>query len=230
MGHYINFINLIPISVLTASLIGSPHCTAMCGGLVMSMTHSKKDWWLYQFARLLGYLALGALGGMIGKALFTSEVASEFSWIFTWLATAIIGGGLIYSGTRLIFKKAIHFNLIPQAILNSLFKLSQGRAWLTGFFSALLPCGWLHTFVIAAIASASPAKGGAVLLFFWLGTLPALATAPFIKFVASRMGFFSSSRLAGVLLLLAGVGSLSIKIYPSLRSADHAVHSCHENP
>jgi sulfite exporter TauE/SafE len=48
------------------------------------------------------------------------------------------------------------------------------RALLLGLFSALLPCGWLYAFAIAAAGSATALTGAAILLAFWAGNLPFL--------------------------------------------------------
>ena len=46
------------------------------------------------------------------------------------------------------------------------------RAIATGLFTALLPCGWLYVFVVAAAAAGSPVKSAALMAVFWAGTLP----------------------------------------------------------
>jgi sulfite exporter TauE/SafE len=48
------------------------------------------------------------------------------------------------------------------------------RALLLGAMTTLLPCGWLWAFVVAAAGAGSALGGGAVMVAFWLGTVPAL--------------------------------------------------------
>jgi len=49
-----------------------------------------------------------------------------------------------------------------------------GRAMLLGGASALLPCGFLYAFALAAAATARPLSGALVMGSLWLGNLPAL--------------------------------------------------------
>jgi len=49
-----------------------------------------------------------------------------------------------------------------------------GRAVLLGGASALLPCGFLYTFALAAAGTGSPLAGALVMGSLWLGNLPAL--------------------------------------------------------
>src|SRR5207253_860845 len=54
------------------------------------------------------------------------------------------------------------------------------RALLLGSASALLPCGFLYGFALAAAATGSASKGAAVMAAFWLGNLPALLGFGFV--------------------------------------------------
>ncbi len=54
------------------------------------------------------------------------------------------------------------------------------RALLLGSASALLPCGFLYGFALAAAATGGAAKGAAVMAAFWLGNLPALLGFGFV--------------------------------------------------
>ena len=50
------------------------------------------------------------------------------------------------------------------------------RATGMGLLTAFLPCGWLYAFVIIAGGTGSFAAGAAVMIAFWLGTVPVLAS------------------------------------------------------
>ncbi|MBM4091283.1 MAG: sulfite exporter TauE/SafE family protein, partial [Planctomycetes bacterium] len=49
------------------------------------------------------------------------------------------------------------------------------RALTIGLLTALLPCGWLYAFAVVATGTGSIAMGAAVMVAFWLGTVPVLA-------------------------------------------------------
>src|ERR1035438_5341132 len=63
---------LIPLSVFIAGILGSHHCVAMCGGLASSLGKSQIANLTYQFGRLFGYLALGALAACLGGQFMNS--------------------------------------------------------------------------------------------------------------------------------------------------------------
>ena len=62
------------LAVLAASLLGSPHCAAMCGGFVCFYAGSGDRRGVaghvaYHLGRLAAYLTLGVLAGTLGSRL-----------------------------------------------------------------------------------------------------------------------------------------------------------------
>ena len=53
------------------------------------------------------------------------------------------------------------------------------RGAATGLLTTLLPCGWLYMFVATAGGTGHVSAAVAVMLFFWLGTLPMMAAVGF---------------------------------------------------
>ena len=209
-----------PLAIFTASLLGSGHCAAMCGGLVVTIAPSSRNRWFYHLGRGLGYMALGALGAKFGKVILSS---SWLNWASN-IGAALISLGLIFMGVRQFFKSTLHMSAIP--LLSQIHSWSWGRVlnWkfkslsmaAVGLLSALLPCGWLYTFVLGAAAmgatGASPAKGAMVLGFFWLGTLPALSIGPaLVRKLLSPLGELSP-RLSGVVLMALGFLTIFLRM------------------
>ncbi len=205
-------------SVLFTSFAGSLHCVGMCGGLVLTVVQNQRDSFLYQLGRLLGYLALGTLAGLVGKEFFSSS-ALKFIQAFAGLIIFIF---FVWLAKQIWQKKNPHLSLIPASWLLKLqrWSLSQKKGallqppFLIGASSALLPCGWLHTFVIAAITTAKPSEGALTLLLFWLGTLPALTLSGLISSKLKQSLSSFSSKLIAVAVLLAGTSTLALKTYP----------------
>ena len=175
-------------AVLLASLIGSPHCAGMCGPLAIlaaSGQSSRNEWQrllaTYHFSRLLGYIGLGIIAGILGAALDLSGMLLGIQRT----AALFAGGGMIVIGILSLVKfwgrQAFHFAL-PAPVQSLLRKAHQRisrlspipRAAGIGLLTVLLPCGWLYAFVITAAGTANPILGGVVMASFWLGTLPAL--------------------------------------------------------
>lgn len=219
------------IAVLSASLAGSFHCVAMCGGLTaIASGESKKSLYAYHFARLLGYLLLGSAAGYLGHQL----VDQEFSQVLSWASAGLIALALIISGINLFRGRSLHISgftgkLIRKLVPSAMKLTGAKRAASIGISSVFLPCGWLYTFVVAAASTQSLWAGGAVLLAFWMGTLPALlASGLGLNFAFSKLQGFTRTSVA-ILLVILGIATLSSKInkIPNA-SAELGQASCHE--
>lgn len=214
---------LIPLTVLGASLLGSGHCLAMCGGLVLAVGDSTRALIHYHLGRLLGYGLLGALAGLLGAQVHGSGALG----FLPWLASFLIAAGFVTMGARVWARKPLHLFAVPPRLLSGLMALSGRipavRAPMIGFASALLPCGWLHAFVLGAVALGSSNAGALYLTIFWLGTLPALIAAPAL--VRRVLGPFSrfAPRVSGLLLILLGLSTAGAKFWP--RPHDMSCHS-----
>lgn len=218
------------IAVFTTSLLGSLHCVGMCGGLMMNVAKTPKENALYHLGRLVSYLALGTIAGYAGQTIFDHTLFRSFQ-IGTALMTALF---FCWIAIRLWKNQQFHINVIPASILLRIQKMSLrskiiSPAFLIGATSGLLPCGWLHTFVISAVAVQSPLQGSLVLFFFWLGTLPALVAffASTIKLAhqLGQVGKYSSRALA-LIFLVAGIFTIGVKCYPLLQPPSAAEESC----
>ena len=221
---------LIPalyLGVLVSSLTGSLHCVGMCGGLMINVAQNPRDGFFYHFGRLLSYLGLGFIAGYLGDEFFSSSLLRSFQ-LFT---SIIIGLFFCWTAVRVWKKQAFHFNLIPSSTLLKIQSWSLKRKWISPAFligasSGLLPCGWLHTFVIAALATRSPVQGALLLLFFWVGTVPALVTSQFtLQKVSFPIARYSSKVLA-VILLGTGLSTLTLKCYSLLEHPTEVEESC----
>ena len=187
---------------------------------MLNVVRSKKDNAAYQIGRLISYLTLGAVAGLIGSELFSSSMLRAFQ-----LTTSLlIGTFLCWMALRIWRQKPIHFSVIPAFLLVNLQKWSFRQKYISpslliGFSSGLLPCGWLHTFVLASIATRSLFQGSLLLFFFWLGTVPALLFSQTALQKIALPRFKTSSRFLAVLLLALGISNLFLKCYPILSTA-----------
>ncbi len=180
--------NALVLSVLGASLLGSPHCAAMCGGFVCffsgqqdakpsRLTHAT-----YHLGRLISYALLGVAAGVAGAGFDLAGRMAGFQrpaavaagtllifWGLAGLAAAAgIGRGATAApaGFRRFFSGAIARLANKPPIL---------RALSIGLLTALLPCGWLYVFVATAASTGSATNGALVMAVFWAGTVPVLA-------------------------------------------------------
>ncbi|MCW5807902.1 MAG: sulfite exporter TauE/SafE family protein, partial [Deltaproteobacteria bacterium] len=164
--------------VVVASLAGSLHCLAMCGPL--AGVHGARLALAHSLGRLATYVLLGALAGGLGHAL---DLAGELAAV---QRIAILAAGatlVVWAGAQLAVAAGlvrtrtsggVAFRAGLVAIRR---RRPAARAWLAGALVGLLPCGWLWAFVVAAAGTGSPLTGAAVMVAFWLGSLPAMIGA-----------------------------------------------------
>jgi sulfite exporter TauE/SafE len=107
--------------------------------------------------------------------------------------------------------------------------MSHGGPFATGLISALLPCGWLHTFVLGAVATQSPWIGALYLFLFWAGTLPALSLAPLAASRLFQPLAQKAPKISGTFLILLGLATIGIKM-DLLKSEHSHCHSAVEAP
>ncbi len=176
------------LSVLGASLAGSVHCAAMCGGFVAAYAGSNERparraaaHVAYNGGRLVTYLTLGALAGALGHALdlagaalglaHVAAVVTGAVLVVTGFASLVPRSGLVRLGTGPSRGPAV---LLGRLLGRFRDKPASVRALVLGLSSTLLPCGWLYAFVALAAAAGSAGAGAWLMSAFWLGSLPLL--------------------------------------------------------
>jgi sulfite exporter TauE/SafE len=174
----------IALSVLVASLLGSVHCAAMCGGFVCLYAGEARgpaSHVAYNGGRLLSYLLTGAVAGVLGSAVDAAGTLAGISR-FAGLAS---GALLVAWGGAMILRAAGVRGLTPdgaslsQRVLGPLLARTRHRGPTTralaiGVLSTLLPCGWLYAFVVTAAGTGRVTGALLVMAMFWVGTLPAI--------------------------------------------------------
>ncbi len=185
----------LALGVFGASLLGSMHCAAMCGGFAclyggdaardnstrpLLRAHSA-----YHGGRLIAYVVLGAVAGAVGAGI---DQAGELAGVHR--AAAIVAGVLLVVWGLGLLAQALHLRVWPTSwratgsnsasrVIGQLLQRVQSRtpfvrASALGLLTGLLPCGWLYAFVVTAAGTGSAWRGGAFMLLFWAGTVPAL--------------------------------------------------------
>lgn len=233
---------LLPVAA--ASAVGSLHCVGMCGGLIAvaaegssSVRQRLSVQLVYQAGRLVSYLGLGTVAGALGRALDLAGRAAGLGRIGAVIAGATMALWGLWAMLEAAGIKARlpQLRLLPPGALTWLGGLRQRppmvRAALLGGASALLPCGFLYGFALAAAATGSPAKGALVMAAFWLGNLPALLGFGFMMSLALARLRRHLPMLSAVTLFGLGVLTLNQRInlpafafgsITSVSASDHA--------
>lgn len=173
--------NVAVPTVLAASLLGSLHCAAMCGGLVAATTGMRGGapaHAAYNLGRLAAYAVLGALAGGLGRAFALAGVGQgaallSGALLVAWGAHALLAA---LGRVRPLHAPAALSRAFGSALLRTRSFPAWTRAGAVGLLSALLPCGWLWAFTATAAGTGSALAGATVMAVFWLGTLPVLVS------------------------------------------------------
>lgn len=217
-GQLINWLaearSYFPWVSFMAGLGGSLHCVGMCGGLVTATCEKSNDVFRYQIGRLLGYLVLGALAGIIGSFLNFKHVHPLVSLI----PAVFIGLLFIFWGLQNYRGKKAELptpKFLSRLYTKLWFKLVQKnknftKAFFTGLISIFLPCGLLYGVVLGTLAFQHTHEALFSMFFFWLGTVPSMVVAPGI--VQRVIRPFKSKLPKTFAISLMAIGVLTITL------------------
>lgn len=171
------------VAVFMGALLSSAHCIGMCGGFAVTIGMAPQPTMpvvfrqlLYSMGRVVTYAFLGMLAGGAGQRLSAYKLS----------LIGVQQGFSILAGVIMVIIGLSILGVLPRkggrsggSVLAPLFAyfLNARGAW--GFFTAglangFLPCGLVYAALGIALASASPWRGAAVMVFFGLGTTPAM--------------------------------------------------------
>jgi hypothetical protein len=198
----------------------------MCGGfaLVCAGSGGARGTIAYHLGRLLGYVALGGAAGSLGAV---ANLATHAAFGWTGAAATMMGLLLVLQGARILFRPRAAVPLVTlgsrrPSLLRTL-RLAGARllerrdplaALGVGALGAMLPCGWLWAFVASAAGAGDALGGIALMVAFFVGTVPALVGAVLLGTRISARLPRAGPRLGGVVLLVMGLATLAGKLVP----------------
>lgn len=173
-----NGLDLLLIAL--TGLLSAPHCIGMCGGIISTWTLTSRESLVrtllaYNAGRILTYTGIGGFMGFVGSFVEAAGKMVGFQGVAN-----ILGGFFII--LWILNKYTLPFMKWTP------FRWPQVQKWLgenrnkNGFYSVFasglllgfIPCGLTYTMHIRAAATGSVGEGMLTLLFFGIGTLPAL--------------------------------------------------------
>lgn len=217
-----------PLAAFFLGLAGSLHCAAMCGPLVLAVQMARRQdpappappaarFWrgdlvrglAYHGGRIVTYILLGAVSGLMGAALVLAGLQR-------WLSIA--AGGLILLGTLASLSRswgglAAKMVSAARAGFGPLLRnRALGATVLLGGLNGLLPCGLVYIACAAAAAAGGVRGGVATMLAFGLGTAPMMLSMG-LAGRAFRWGnplrwrrvILGCAAVVGVLLIMRGL-------------------------
>lgn len=226
---------------LTLGLLGSVHCIGMCGPLALALPvhhlpESQKPVAivLYNLGRVFTYSLLGIVLGLIGRGIFLTGLQQWFS-IAAGIAI-LFSVYLLLAGKRQqspVFVQRL-YGRVQQLLSWLLKKRGAGSFFLIGAGNGLLPCGMVYIALAGALLSSGIVESALYMLFFGLGTVPAMALFSLFGLRVS-LGFRNRIRrlvplvmvLAGLLLIARGMNLGIPYISPAIHAPGPAVVECH---
>ncbi len=220
-------------------LIGSAHCIGMCGPLVMGLPIFEKSpfqksisIFLYHIGKITSYALLGLMAGLFGKQLFVLNTQQHLSIIIgSIMLVYVIWVFLIHP--KYTIKPFPFFQKPILSGLTQLFKSKKTSSFFViGILNGLLPCGMVYLALGSAMATGKVANGALFMLFFGLGTVPALLM---VSIGGQYMGFVFRRKLQkmlpvfiftmGVVLILRGMNLGIPFISPQIEMGNISCHN-----
>lgn len=193
------------IGSLILGFLGSLHCVGMCGPLTITLLrpeHGAAKFGYYHLGRLATYSVIGMILGLIG---YSFEIMKLQQWVSLFLGLSLLVIFLIPGYRQKIEHSYISsplFLRIKNVLQRNLG--SKSRWTFSGVMNGLLPCGMVLMASALAISAGSVWKSALYMIFFGLGTLPALAL---VSLGSNRLKsiFPKTQRLIPILASISGV-------------------------
>ena len=201
---------------IALGLLGSLHCAAMCGPLMLALpvqTGGPLAFGVgrlgYQLGRVMTYALLGIVAGLAGKSLF---LIGAQRWISIGLGILILVG-FLFSRKLALAGPIVHLVLrLKSAMSAQLKKRTLTSLLLLGMLNGLLPCGLVYVAMAGAFAQGSTLRAAIYMTLFGFGTLPTMLAIslsgrifpPTFRLKLQKLVTFGAC-LVAVLLILRGM-------------------------
>ena len=212
------------IVMLLAGLAGGfGHCIGMCGPVVAAYSFGEQKLRylhhiLYNLGRITTYMFMGAVVGLTGSFLvLTSSIEKIQAAIMVLAGISIIIMGIAIGGWIPVRRSPKSSSWLSSTIQKTmeLFKgpRTAGTYYPMGIVLGFLPCGLTYTALLAAARAAMDAdnhlagmlQGTFMLLFFGLGTAPALLLVGRVINIIGAKVRDRLYKLASLIMILTGV-------------------------
>ncbi len=211
-------------AVLLIGLVGGfSHCIGMCGGFVVSYTlkineneitpctnflHRLTPHLMYSAGRILAYMLLGEIFGFLGGSLqvvFAIRDFQGFLQVFAGLVMIIMGLDLAGLIPNLAPDSFPGINAFKRLTHNLFTKVNRRNVFGLGFVLGFIPCGLVYAVGAKAAATGSIFGGMLTMLFFGLGTMPAMVLAGLVAHLVSARLRSRLYKLAAFLVIILGL-------------------------
>lgn len=220
---------------LLIGFLGSLHCIGMCGAITLLIPQKESRSFsklfnilVYNAGRLSTYGSLGLIAGIAGEGLIMAGIQKYVTIALGVLLLLIVIFGKNYH--QFPFFTAVSNFLQPywQKVL----KLPpKTAAFAIGLLNGFIPCGMVYVALGGALIAGSLAKSVIFMLFFGLGTLPAMLLAATTGPQLLRSLKLKAPTLMALALTFSGVlliyRALFSDIYAAFTGITPAIPICH---
>ncbi|MBK9254328.1 MAG: sulfite exporter TauE/SafE family protein [Saprospiraceae bacterium] len=223
---------------LTLGFLGSLHCIGMCGPLALAVSGMDKtqsqlsNFWnslKYNIGRTFSYMILGVFFGMFGGLLAMAGL-QKFLSVTAGIVLIII---FLFSVNPDTFISNFSWGRnVYQKVTNSLSGIIHQKGDISyfkfGILNGLLPCGLVYLAIAGAVSLSHVWGSMGFMLFFGLGTFPAMISliilkgaVPFGLRISLRKLYPIISLILGGYLIYRGIFSqtpLELNFYEALHN------------
>ena len=222
-------------SAFGLGLAGAGHCLGMCGGIAAALnlggTRTPAVTLAYHGGRVASY---ALLGGLLGLAAGSVDIAVWGKLLRYLAGLLLIGMGLYvadwWRGMMLLERLGAR---LWQPVQRLSARWLPVRHWPQGFALGLcwglMPCGLIYSSLALAATARNALDSATMMLFFGLGTLPAMVAT---SFGADRLQAFLRHRGLKLLIALLLIASGLWTLYFAAAHGSHATgpHPGHDAP
>ncbi len=232
--------NEMLLTALLLGVLGSAHCVGMCGPLALAVPSPKHSFGArlgsaiaMNGGRIMTYGLIGAGFGLFGRGLQLAGLQQVVSIV---LGVLIILGLLLPRVFHAIGIGRVAGTLVMRGqglMARQLKRTSPEGLFFTGMLNGLLPCGMVYLAAAGALAQDGWPQGALFMVFFGLGTWPALVglkisgsyAGPGLRSALRRAAPYAYA-IMGVLFILRGLDLGIPYISPDLPEANSVVQEC----
>ncbi|MFN8338322.1 MAG: sulfite exporter TauE/SafE family protein [Saprospiraceae bacterium] len=197
----------------TLGFFGSLHCIGMCGPLALAIHTTKGPKGIsafleslqYNTGRLIGYVSLGLVMGIFGSV---ASFGGVQRWMSIVLGVILILLFLFSSNPDQLISKMPAFGKFYSYISRKLHSMIQQSrnvpSVLLGMVNGFLPCGMVYIALAGALSLSNLWGSMGFMLFFGLGTFPAMIGITLGHHVFSQKLRLSLRKIYPIISLLMG--------------------------
>ncbi len=202
------------ISAILIGFLGSFHCVAMCGPIILAMSASEDTGIIYYVRRLIynagrviTYMILGLIAGAIGHTFLLSGFQKGFSIA---IGVLILLAVILFYFNKQAGSGSTGIILRLNSIVRSVFKKTINRKdnlsrFISGMANGILPCGFVYLALAGAASTQQVFSGAIYMAFFGLGTIPAMMAVAMLGRTGGIKTRSVINSISPVLMILLGI-------------------------